>query len=164
MVNEHVLRGLDILRRVVRLLACDAFAPALPHVGDRLEDQDVPLRLRPERRLERRHERDPDPPQLDPFQLHVFSADAMPLNLASSSSVRSMSAAAAFCSIWWTLDAPGIATTLGLRISHASATCAADALCIFAISPSAAIKGRRRARADALNAGRSRRRLRGVVS
>ncbi len=42
---------------------------------------------------------------------------------ASSSSVSSMSAAAAFTSTWAAELAPGMTTTLGRRINHASAIC-----------------------------------------
>src|SRR5207302_7077357 len=52
----------------------------------------------------------------------------------SSSSVNSRSAASTFFSNWATLLAPGMATTLGRRITHASATCAGVASCDLATS------------------------------
>src|SRR6266853_2812049 len=93
-MHEHVLGGLDVLGRVVRFLTGYAFAPALALVGDRFDEQDVTLELGPERRLERSHERDPDPPQLDCFQLHGANL----ASTASCSSLSSSSAAATFCS------------------------------------------------------------------
>src|SRR5581483_4239285 len=56
---------------------------------------------------------------------------------SNSSSVRSMSPAAAFASSWATLDAPGMATTFGLWISHASAIWAGVAPWAAATSRSA---------------------------
>ena len=53
-----------------------------------------------------------------------------------SSSVRSISAAATLLSSCATLDAPGIATTAGLLISQASATCEKPASCASATSRS----------------------------
>ncbi len=57
-----------------------------------------------------------------------------------SSSVRSMSAAATLLSSCATVDAPGIATTTGLRISQASATWDGVTVCASATWRSAAIR------------------------
>ena len=121
-VDEHMLRRLDIFGRVIGLLARDALPPALAFVGDGLDQKDVALLLRAERRLERGHERHANPPQLDRLQLHAVSVSRP--RRASSSSLSSTSAAATFCSSWWTDDAPGITTTFGFLSSHDSATCA----------------------------------------
>ena len=110
-MHEHVLRGLYVLRRVVRLLAGDAFAPAIALVGDRSDEEDVALELGSKLRLERSDQRDPNPPQLDCFQSHPRKPAASSPSRASSSSLSSTSAAATFCSSWRTDDAPGITTT-----------------------------------------------------
>ncbi len=57
---------------------------------------------------------------------------AAPVRRAASSSDSSRSAAATFDSSWATLLAPGIATTLGRRMTHANVTCADVASCSFA--------------------------------
>src|SRR5438445_11637830 len=97
-MHQHVLRRLDVLRRVVRLFTGDALAPALPLVGDRLDKEDVTLELGPERCLERRDERDPNPPQLNRFHLHPRKPAAIAPSRASSSSLSSTSDAATLCS------------------------------------------------------------------
>src|SRR2546428_1127847 len=122
-MHQHVLRRLDVLRRVVRLFTGDALAPALPLVGDRLDKEDVTLELGPERCLERRDERDPNPPQLNRFHLHPRKPAAIAPSRASSSSLSSTSDAATFCSSCSTDEAPRITTTFGLRSSQARATC-----------------------------------------
>ena len=62
------------------------------------------------------------------------NASAAARSWASSASLSSISAAAALDSSCSTLDAPGIATTLGLRMSHASAICAGLAWWVAAMS------------------------------
>ena len=55
-VHQHVLRGLDVFGRVIRLLTRDALTPTLAAIRDCFHDQDVPLGLDAERRLEGRHQ------------------------------------------------------------------------------------------------------------
>ncbi len=69
-MDKHVLRALHVLGRVVRLIAGHALAPALPLVGDGLDQEDVALELGSESSLDRRHEGDPYAPQLGGFELH----------------------------------------------------------------------------------------------
>ena len=45
MVNQHVLRSVDVFRRVGRYLAGHALAPTFTLIADRLEQQDVALGL-----------------------------------------------------------------------------------------------------------------------
>ena len=82
---------------------------------------------------------------------------------SSSSSVSSRSAAAALASSCWTLLAPGMATTLGLRISHAKATCAGVASWDWAISRSASSRARPRSRFSGRNNGLFERTPPGIV-
>ena len=56
MVDQDVLRGLDVFGRVIRLLTRDALTPTLAAIRDRFHQQDVPLGLHTERRLEGRHQ------------------------------------------------------------------------------------------------------------
>ena len=56
-VDEHVLSPVDVLGGIGRILTSNALAPAFAFTCDRLQDQDVPLALDPERSLERSHER-----------------------------------------------------------------------------------------------------------
>src|SRR5439155_1326029 len=112
---------------------------SLTRVGDRFEQQDVAFGLDPERGLEGRDERQLDPVQLDGVELHRLRLSSR----RTSSSLRVRSAAATFSSSCRTLDAPGIATTFGLRTSQASETCAAVAPCAPAISPKASLRGAR---------------------
>src|ERR1700694_1957029 len=72
MMDQHVLRSVDVLRRVHRLLHGDALAPPNAVRRHSLEEQDVALCLNSERRLERCHQRQADPPQLHSFQLHAL--------------------------------------------------------------------------------------------
>ena len=64
-----------------------------------------------------------------------------------------MLAAATLLSSCSTLDAPGIATTAGLRMAQARATCAGVAPCASATSRSAAIRPAARSRFSGRNSG-----------
>src|SRR5260370_39366525 len=120
MVNEHVLAALHVVPGVGRLLARYALPPPLAIGGDGFQQQDVALGLHANRRLEGRHQRQADTPHLDRKKLHALRLSSR----ADSSSESSMSPAATFSSSWWRLEAPGIATTLGFRISQARETSA----------------------------------------
>src|SRR5579859_3093959 len=159
MVDQHVLGLVDVLGRVGRLLAGDTLAPPLALIGGSGQEQDVTLGLDAERRLERSHEGHPDAAQLDGLELHALKLSSCALS--SSPSVRS--AAAAFSSSWRTLEAPGIATTFGMRISQASATCDGVAPWRPAISFSAATRGAQRARPSGLKSALIRRKFDGAA-
>src|SRR5919108_1914874 len=129
-MDEDVLRALYVLRRVGRLLAGDALAPTVAHVGEGAQEEDVALRLDAERRLERRHQGELDAPELDGLEPH---ADR--LSRSARSWVLSFRSAA--CTLPWsceTDEAPGIATTFGLLISQASAAWDIVAWCRIEIS------------------------------
>src|SRR5260370_15024654 len=143
----------------MRILARHALPPTLVAIGDRLEKKDVALGLDSERGLEWRDQREADPPQLYGLKNHPLRLSSR----ATSSEPRLKSAAAAFSSSWPTLDAPGMATTLGLATSHARATWAAVAWCRPAISRSAATSGSWRARAAVPKSALKRRKLPGAV-
>src|SRR5256886_10322485 len=155
--DQHRLGAFDVLGGVGRLLARHALAPSLMPVGERMEQQDVALHLNPEGSLEWRDERQLDPPQLDGVEPHALRLSSR----LTSPSLRVRSAAAAFSSSWRTLDAPGIATTLGLRTSQASATCAAVTPRSAAMSRKASMSGARLARPSEVKSPRKRRKLAG---
>src|SRR5260370_3677095 len=147
MVDEHVLAALHVFAGVGRLLARYALAPPLAIGGDGFQQQDVALGLHAKRRLEGRHQRQADTPHLDRKKLHALRLSSR----ADSSSESSMSPAATFSSSWWRLEAPGIATTLGFRISQARETCAGVALWRPPISRTPPNSGARPARSAALD-------------
>ena len=68
---QDVGGAVDVLRGVAGLGRGHALAPALGAVGDGPDQEHVPVLLDPERGPERRHQRQRDPPQLDPFELHL---------------------------------------------------------------------------------------------
>ncbi len=70
-----------------------------------------------------------------------------------STSVSSMSAAATLLSSCATVEAPGIATTFGCRITHASAICAGLASCAAATSRRTLRTGRTASRFSGRNKG-----------
>src|SRR5258708_17601806 len=135
MVDEHVLAALHVFAGVGRLLARYALAPPLAIGGDGFQQQDVALGLHAKRRLEGRHQRQADTPHLDRKKLHALRLSSR----AHSSSDSSISPAATFSSSWWRLEAPGIAPTLGFRISQARQTFARVALWRSPISRTAAV-------------------------
>ena len=71
-MDHHVLRTVDVLRRVAGLRECNALAPALDGAAGRVgqldaHEQDVTIGLAPEARAERGDERHRDPAELDMF-------------------------------------------------------------------------------------------------
>src|ERR1700682_6790110 len=75
-MDQHVLRSVDVLRRVHRLLHGDALAPPDAVRRQSLDEKDVPLGLNSERRLERRYQRKTDSSQLHGFQLQALTPSA----------------------------------------------------------------------------------------
>jgi hypothetical protein len=71
---QDVGGAVGVLRGVAGLGRGHTLPPPLGPVGDGPDQEHVPVPLNSERGPERRHQRQRDPPQLDPFELHLDPA------------------------------------------------------------------------------------------